>query len=54
METEILKHYPRGTAPALSPPHRHLPEDRQYDEIVEEFKQLRDEHEHWKGAHHGG
>jgi hypothetical protein len=24
-----------------------------YDEIVEEFKQLRDEHERWKGAHHG-
>ena len=25
-----------------------------YDEIVEEFKRLRDEHEHLKGAHHGG
>ena len=25
-----------------------------YDEIVEEFKRLRDEHEHMKEAHHGG
>lgn len=25
-----------------------------YDEIVEEFKRLRDEHEHFKEAHHAG
>ena len=24
-----------------------------YDEVVEEFKKLRDEHEHWKEAHYG-
>ena len=24
-----------------------------YDEIVEEFKKLRDEHEHYLEAHHG-
>jgi hypothetical protein len=24
-----------------------------YDEIVEEFKRLRDEHEQWKVMHHG-
>jgi F0F1-type ATP synthase delta subunit len=25
-----------------------------YDEVVDEFKKLRDEHEHMKEAHHGG
>jgi hypothetical protein len=25
-----------------------------YDEIVEEFKKLQDEHEHYREAHHGG
>ncbi|MCK9631375.1 MAG: hypothetical protein M0R30_07000 [Methanoregula sp.] len=25
-----------------------------YDEIVEEFKRLRDEHDHYREAHHGG
>ena len=24
-----------------------------YDEVVEEFKRLRQEHEQWRGAYHG-
>ncbi len=53
METEIIS-IMLGTVlpiyPLLFVIHQKI---GRYDEVVEEFKKLQDEHEHWREVHHG-